>query len=75
MTTASCQSLAHAIVYGTSSDDEADADDEGEGIKDAPLAEERRVRRRPSVFASPPEDHFPPAPCSGKSAVAAVAAE
>ena len=77
MTTASCQSLAHAIVYGTSSDDEADVDDEGEGegIKDAPLAEERRVRRRPSAFASPPEDHFRPAPCSGKGAVAAVAAE
>ena len=75
MTTASCQSLAHAIVYGTSSDDEADADDEGEGIQDAPLVAQRRVRRRPSAFASPPEDHFPSAPCSGKSAVAAVAAE
>ena len=27
MTTASCQSLAHAIVYGTKTDDEADTDE------------------------------------------------
>ena len=75
MTTASCQSLAHAIVFGTTSDEEAEAQIEGDGIDDAPLAAERKVRRRPSVFASPPEDHFPPAPCSGKGAVGALAAE
>ena len=75
MTTASCQSLAHAIVFGTTSDEEAEAETEGDGIDDAPLAAQRRVRRKPSVFASPPEDHFPPAPCSGKSAVGALAAE
>ena len=75
MTTASCQSLAHAIVYGTETDDEMDADDEDGGIGDAPLVAQRRVRRRPSVFASPPEDHFPPAPCSGKSAAKPLAAE
>ena len=75
MTTASCQSLAHAIVYGTPTDDETDADDEGGGIEDAPQVAQRRVHRRPSVFASPLEDHFPPAPCSGKSAARALAAE
>ena len=75
MTTASCQSLAHAIVHGTETDDETDADDEDGGTLDAPLAAERRVRRKPSVFASPPEDHFPPAPCSGNSTAKAMAAE
>ena len=75
MTTASCQSLAHAIVFGTTSDEEAEAETEGDGIDNAPLAAQRRVRRKPSVFTSPPEDHFPPAPCSGKSAVGALAAE
>ena len=75
MTTASCQSLAHAIVCGTETDDEMDADDEDGGIGDAPLVAQRRVRRRPSVFASPPEDHFPPAPCSGESAAKPLAAE
>ncbi len=75
MTTASCQSLAHAIVHGTETDDGTDADDEDGGTLDAPLAAARRVRRKPSVFASPPEDHFPPAPCSGNSAAKAMAAE
>ena len=75
MTTASCHSLAHAIVYGTPTDDEADADDEGGGIEDTPQVAQRRARRKPSVFASPPEDHFPPAPRSGESAAKAMAAE
>ena len=75
MTTASCQSLAHAIVFGTKSDEEADAEKDGEDIDDTPLAAQRRVRRKPSVFASPPEDHFPLAPCSGKGAAGALAAE
>ncbi len=75
MTTASCQSLAHAIVHGTETDDGTDADDEDGGTLDAPLAAARRVRRKPSVFASPLEDHFPPAPCSGTSAARPLAAE
>ncbi len=75
MTTASCQSLAHAIVFGTTSEEEADAETEGGDIDDAPRAAQRKVRRKPSVFASPPEDHFPPAPCSGKGAARALAAE
>ena len=68
MTTASCQSLAHAIVFGTQTDEEAEAEKDGDPIGGAPLAALRRVRRKPSPFASPPEDHFPPAPCSGASA-------
>ena len=75
MTTASCQSLAHAIVHGTETDDEADAEDEDGEAGDAPLVAARRIRRKPSVFASPPEDHFPPAPCSGRRAPGALAAE
>ena len=74
MTTASCQSLAHAIVFGTKSDEEAEADQEGVGVADAPRVVQRRVRRTPSVFASPPEDHFPPGPCSGKRVVDALPA-
>ena len=60
MTTASCQTLAHAIVFGTNADEEAEAEKEGDTIGDAPLLAQRRVRRKPSVYASPPEDHFPP---------------
>ena len=68
MTTASCRSLAHAIVFGTEQDEETETEKEGGGIRDAPLAAQRRVRRKPSAFASQPEDHFPPAPCSSESA-------
>ena len=68
MTTASCRSLAEAIVFGTKTDEEAEAEEDGDPIGDAPLAALRRVRRKPSPFASSPEDHFPPAPCSGASA-------
>ena len=75
MTTASCQSLAHAIVYGVEVDEEADTEEDAGGSEDAPQAAQRRVRRKPSVFASPPEDHFPPTPCSGKGAAKAMAAE
>ena len=68
MTTASCRSLAEAIVFGTKTDEEAEAEEDGDPIGDAPLAALRRVRRKPSPFASSSEDHFPPAPCSGASA-------
>ena len=74
MTTASCQSLAHAIVFGTKSDEEAETEQEGVGVGVAPQAVQRSVRRTPSAFASPPEDHFPPAPVSAKSAVEALPA-
>ncbi len=62
MTTASCRSLAEAIVFGTKTDEEAEKEDDPIGA--APLAAPRRVSRKPSPFASPPDDHFPPAPCS-----------
>ena len=68
MTTASCRSLAEAIVFGRKTDEEAEAEKDGGPVGDAPLAALRRVRRKPSPFASPPEDHFPPAPCSSESA-------
>ena len=69
MTTASCHSLANAIVFGASSADEADSLEDGDGAEDAPLSTQRCVRRRPSVFASSPEDHFAPASCSGENTV------
>ena len=72
MTTASCQSLAHAIVFGAQGDEEEEAEEDGGPTRDAPHIARRRVRRKPSEFASPPEDHFPPAPCSGKSATNAL---
>lgn len=64
MTTASCQSLAHAIVFGTPSEDEADAESDDGSAEDAPVAKPRHVRRTPSMFASPPEAHFPTEPVS-----------
>ena len=68
MTTASCQSLAHAIVFGTTTDEETEAEKESDPIGDVPLAARHRVPRKPSAFACPPEDHFPPAPRSLESA-------
>ena len=38
MTTASCQSLAYAIVFGTNVDEDAEAEDESASTDDAPLA-------------------------------------
>ncbi|MCY4592999.1 MAG: SDR family NAD(P)-dependent oxidoreductase [Alphaproteobacteria bacterium] len=72
MTTASCQSLAHAIVFGRTADEETDTENEGTSIGVALPVAERRVRRRPSAFASPPEDHFPPASCSRGNARTAL---
>ena len=67
MTTASCQSLAHAIVFGKTADEGTEVEEESDSTGAAPLAAQRRVRRKPSAFASPPEDHFPPVPCSRES--------
>ena len=72
MTTASCQSLANAIVFGTKTDEETEAEKEGDPTGAAPRAAQRRGRRKPSAFASPPEDHFPPAPGSRESATKAA---
>ena len=64
MTTASCHSLAHAIVFGAHTHAEAEAEHEGDPISAAPRAAQRTVRRTPSAFASPLREHFPPVPCS-----------
>ena len=68
MTTASCQSLAHDIVFGAKADEEAETEKESDTIGDASRAAQQRVQRKPSVFASQPEDHFPPTPCPTESA-------
>ena len=68
MTTASCQSLAHDIVFGKKMDEEAEVAMESDSIGDASRAAQHRVHRKPSEFASPTEDHFPPTPCSPESA-------
>ena len=59
MTTATCESLAHAIVHGTAHDEEVDSETAVDGDEQAPLAAGPRGRRKPSAFANAPEDHFP----------------
>ena len=66
MTTASCKSLAHAIVFGRTTDEESGGENDSDPAGDAPVAARRRIRRKPSAFASPPEDHFPPAAQAGE---------
>ena len=61
MTTASCRSLAHAIVHGTEQEEEPEAETDAVESADAPLAARQRGLRKPSEFASAPEDHFLPA--------------
>ena len=61
MTTATCQSLAHAIVHRAEQPDEAEGETDAVESADVPLSGRLRGRRRPSEFASVPEDHFPPA--------------
>ena len=61
MTTATCQSLAHAIVHGAEQPEEVEGETDAVEGADAPLSGRLRGRRRPSEFASDPEDHFPPA--------------
>ncbi len=61
MTTATCQSLAHAIVHKAEQPDDLEGETDAETSADAPLSGRLRGRRRPSEFASVLEDHFPPA--------------
>ncbi len=68
MTTASCQSLAHAIVFGAKTDGEVEVGKGNGGTGDVFLDTQRRIRRKPSVFASLPEDHFPLTSCSEAAA-------
>ena len=62
MTTATCQSLAQAIVHGAERPEEAEGEADAVQSAHAPLSGRLRGRRRPSEFASVLEDHFPPAP-------------
>ena len=72
MTTASCQSLAHAIVFGTKTDDKTDTDSGVNGLENTSLVARRRVHRKPSKFASALQDHFPSASCPEQSAAEAL---
>ena len=65
MTTASCQSLAHAIVYGAKAQEETEADIDTNGQARSGIAARRSKRRKPSRFASAPQDHFPPSAAAG----------
>ncbi|MYA03949.1 MAG: SDR family NAD(P)-dependent oxidoreductase [Caldilineaceae bacterium SB0664_bin_22] len=58
MTTATCLSLAEAIVTGKSSAAERQVEDEVDNPEEV-VRLNRTVVRRPSVFAAEPEDHFP----------------
>ncbi len=58
MTTATCLSLAEAIMTGDQGGDEDDGDAVAEGAERA-AAEPPPARRVPSTFASAPADHFP----------------
>ena len=69
MTTATCLSLAEAIMLGDQGGDDEEAGAEAAGAQQAE-AEIPPARRVPSVFASAPADHFP----SGAGAPADTAA-
>ena len=70
MTTASALSLAQGIVHGTDDVAEDAEDTNVVAIAEASPAARRRAGRAPSIFANPPESHFP----DGDTAGAAVAA-
>ena len=59
MTTASTLSLARDILLGKENVEEVQDETEAVGAREAGLAGSKRVRRTPSVFASPLDDHFP----------------
>ncbi len=69
MTTASALSLARGIVHGADEVAEDSDDTEAVAIAEASPAARPRAIRPPSVFANPPESHFP----DGDAAGAAVA--
>ena len=58
MTTATCLSLAEAIMAGDQGGDEDEADGEADGAERT-VTEPLPARRVPSAFASAPADHFP----------------
>ena len=60
MTTATCTSLAQAILYGRQDDGEPGAEAEAEPAESGHVVLDRhQSHRTPSVFANAPEDHFP----------------
>ncbi len=59
MTTASCFSLARAIVHGEEDSDEDPSEIDAGVVGEASQAVEYRVRRVPSAFANAFQDHFP----------------
>ncbi len=59
MTTASCLSLARAIVYRQEDADESATETDEGTVGDASQWVERQARRVPSAFANAFEDHFP----------------
>ncbi len=63
MTTASCQSLAFAIVFGNNNDEDVENEDGTDTASDTLVANECHINRKPSEFASPIEDHFSPTNC------------
>ena len=73
MTTASSASLAHSIVHGVEARDEAELEEESLGTEATLHSGRRRARRRPSVFASAPEDHFPTRSRTPRDTLEAVA--
>ncbi|MDE0699087.1 MAG: SDR family NAD(P)-dependent oxidoreductase, partial [Boseongicola sp.] len=71
MTTATCKSLAHSIVHRAEQSEEAESETEAANGTDAPPSGRLRGRRRPSEFASAPEDYFPSALGASQNATAA----
>ena len=59
MTTASALSLAQGIVHGRDEVSEDPDDKSLEPIAEVSAAAQPRARRTPSIFAIPPESHFP----------------
>ncbi len=59
MTTASSLSLAHDIIHGKKDLEETQAEADETELEADSLADQQHVRRRPSAFAIPLEDHFP----------------
>ena len=72
MTTASCMSLAHGIIYGKPDAEDDQAGAEADGSEQAPLVHREGARRAASVFASAFEDHFPRRDGSGSDVVLAA---
>ena len=68
MTTATCQSLAHAIVHRAEQPEEVEGETDAVESADAPLSETApRGAEGLRKFASVLEDHFPPVLCASRN--------